>query len=100
MLAAIELELVKAAQLVAFLGAFRANKPKLRARPRNRIVPRVGGADHQSLMSFVARDDGGVGEDETGARPREAGASQAHWSWRGDWRRHLSWTGRIWAINF
>ena len=28
MLAAIELEFVKAAQLVAFLGAFRANKPK------------------------------------------------------------------------
>ena len=77
MLAAIELEFVKAAQLVAFLGAFRANKPKPRARPRNRIVPRVGGSDHQSLMPFVARDDGGLGEDETGARPREAGENQA-----------------------
>ena len=77
MLAAIEFELVKAAQLVAFFGAFRANKPKPRARPRNRIVPRVGGADHQSLLSFVACDDGGVGEDEAGAGPRETGENQA-----------------------
>src|SRR5437879_4575052 len=57
MLAAIELEFIEAAKLVAFLAALRANKPKPRAGPRDRIVPRVGGSDHQRLPPFMTGND-------------------------------------------
>ena len=42
MLAAIELQLVEAAELVAFLVRFCADEPQPRGRPRDRVVPRIG----------------------------------------------------------
>ena len=76
MLAAIEFQLVKTAQLIAFLGAFRANDPEPRVRPRNGVVPRVGHANHQGILALVHRDHRMVGKDEAGARAREPGEDQ------------------------
>jgi hypothetical protein len=42
MLDAIELQLIKAAQLVAFLSALDADDPKPRIGARNCVVPRIG----------------------------------------------------------
>jgi len=76
MFVAVERKLIEAAQLVAFATAFGADEPKPRTDARDRVVPRVGGADHQGLPAVAASDHGVIGEHEAGARAREAREDQ------------------------
>ena len=77
MLAALELQLVIAAQLLAFLGALHTKQPQPCRCLRDRVVARVGDADHQCRPALKMADDRMTGEDETGARPRETGEDQS-----------------------
>ena len=46
-------------------------------RPRDRVVARIGHADHQRRPAIARCHDRMLGEDEAGARPREAGEDQS-----------------------
>ena len=76
MLAAVEYQFVIAPQRMAFDGLLETKQPKPRRRLRDRIVARIGDAEHQGRLALVHGDDRMLGKDKTRARPREPGKDQ------------------------
>ena len=73
----LELQLVVAAELVALGGVFQAKQPEPRGRLGDRVVARIGDADHQRRRALMRGHDRMFGKHEARPRPRKAGEDQS-----------------------
>ena len=76
MLAALDFEFMKAAELIPLHALLDTQDPEPHSGARNGVVPRIGQTDHQRGTAITRCHNGVLGEHEAGARPREPGKYQ------------------------